>query len=211
MPETARGKFIAAGSRLYPEKGYYKLSVRLLAAEAGLSSGMFHHLFDSKDAFVAEMLAFDEEMMWLGIETETLPAQPFARLQRLLYLLAVSVRDDLRRTQRLLADSAAGVEVVNRFVRNTLGRRVERLTGVLEQCAHLDGSRPATLTQRLAYLSGSVVAPVLVGSSFAEMGVLPETLEQGVSGLLDDDFIRQRIAWSTAALFPKLAEQQEFL
>ena len=51
MSESARTKFIAAGEKLYPELGYSKLSVRLLAAEAELSSGMFHHLFENKDVF----------------------------------------------------------------------------------------------------------------------------------------------------------------
>ena len=44
MSDT-RSQFIAAGFKLYPQHGYRKLSVRMLAAEAGLSAGMFHHLF----------------------------------------------------------------------------------------------------------------------------------------------------------------------
>lgn len=210
MSDT-RSKFIAAGWKLYSERGYHKLSVRALAAEAGLSPGMFHHLFENKDAFFAEMLAYREEATWRSIDVETLPEHPFACLQRLLYLLAVSVRDDLHQAQRLLADSAGGVEVVNAFVRSSISRRVERLAGVLDECARLDNSCPATLTQRLSYLSGSVIAPILVGSSFADMGVLPETLRQGVPDLLDDASVHQRISWSIGALFPRLAAQQESL
>ncbi|MBP7301946.1 MAG: TetR family transcriptional regulator, partial [Brachymonas sp.] len=47
MSSSAREQFIEAGMHLYPQYGYRQLSVRLLAAETGLSSGMFHHLFAS--------------------------------------------------------------------------------------------------------------------------------------------------------------------
>lgn len=56
MSSSAREQFIEAGMHLYPRYGYRQLSVRLLAAETGLSSGMFHHLFASKDDFVSELL-----------------------------------------------------------------------------------------------------------------------------------------------------------
>lgn len=55
MSKDVRGQFIAAGMKLYPQWGYQKLSVRLLAAEAGVSSGMFHHVFADKDEFVGEL------------------------------------------------------------------------------------------------------------------------------------------------------------
>ncbi|WP_159069543.1 TetR/AcrR family transcriptional regulator [Neisseria animaloris] len=48
----SRFQFIQAGLRLCPQYGYRKLSVRLLAAGAGLSTGVFHHSFVDKNAFL---------------------------------------------------------------------------------------------------------------------------------------------------------------
>ena len=63
-------QFIRAAERLYPQLGYQKLSVRALAAQAQLSSGLFHHLFANKDDFMAQVFAqhFQRAFGWLAPE-----------------------------------------------------------------------------------------------------------------------------------------------
>lgn len=74
-PDSARGVFLAAGMRLYPSHGYQRLSVRLLAAEAGLSPGMFHHLFASKEAFVAEVLQRKYDAAFAVLQLQVRPGR----------------------------------------------------------------------------------------------------------------------------------------
>ena len=63
-------QFILAAEQLYPQLGYQKLSVRALASQAKLSSGLFHHLFANKDDFMAQVFAqhFQRAFGWLAPE-----------------------------------------------------------------------------------------------------------------------------------------------
>ena len=87
-PDSAREVFLAAGMRLYPELGYQHLSVRLLAAKAGLSPGMFHHLFANKEAFVAEVLQRKYDAAFAELQLQVRPGR--------------SVRENLRDALRFL-------------------------------------------------------------------------------------------------------------
>ena len=79
-------QFIRAAERLYPQLGYQKLSVRALAAQAQLSSGLFHHLFANKDDFMAQVFAqhFQRAFGWLAPEFAA-DAPPMERLRRLYF------------------------------------------------------------------------------------------------------------------------------
>ena len=86
-------QFIRAAERLYPQLGYQKLSVRALAAQAQLSSGLFHHLFANKDDFMAQVFAqhFQRAFGWLAPEFAA-DAPPMERLRRLYFQAALSPR-----------------------------------------------------------------------------------------------------------------------
>lgn len=49
-PEERRRELLACAMRLFAEKGYDKVSVRAVAREAGVASGLAYHYFDSKQA-----------------------------------------------------------------------------------------------------------------------------------------------------------------
>ncbi len=202
MSDTAHSKFMAAGLRLYPQFGYQKLSVRALAAEAGLSAGMFHHLFASKEAFVAEMLWQYAAMAGLSTSVQ-LPDEPFQRLRETIRITAFFIRDHLAVAHRVLADSADGVAVVNEFMKSVLAQRMALVGELLQACARLDNSRPADTAQQLAYLNSAVTAPMIVGTRFQKMGLLPSPLDQRVDHVLSDEAILQRIDWSIEVMFPR--------
>lgn len=202
MSQNTRDKFIATGSRLYPQLGYHQLSVRVLAAETGLSSGMFHHLFKNKDAFIIEMLSHHNDMIALHLDNIELPENCFARLRVMAQALACNMRDNLQLIHRVFADSAIGVEAVNDFIRTAAAQRLDYFGKLLEECARLDNSVPASTVQRLAYLSSAVHAPMIIGLRFHQAGLLPETLGSQVSELLTDEAIGQRIDWCLQSLFP---------
>lgn len=199
MSDT-RAQFIAAGLKLYPRYGYRKLSVRLLAAEAGLSSGMFHHLFEDKDAFVAELLENQHQQTFGRLHLENIEnADAFARLHQVLRVLALCLRDNLDWVRQTFADSGEGVEVVARFWREHFSLEAERLLALLAQC---EDAGPSVQVHRLAYLSSSVAGPMVIGSRLNEIGVLPQTLGRHIPEVFENEAIFQRIDWALAALFP---------
>ena len=123
MSESARTKFIAAGEKLYPELGYSKLSVRLLAAEAELSSGMFHHLFENKDVFMLEMFRHYNITAFGRLDFADVPDEPFARLYYAAFAIAQSVRDNLLFIQRIFTDSADNIAIANEFLKSEMELR----------------------------------------------------------------------------------------
>ncbi|MCP1771858.1 AcrR family transcriptional regulator [Neisseria perflava] len=203
MTGRAHDKFIQAGLVLYPDLGYRKLSVRALAAEAGLSPGMFHHLFASKDEFMQEMLARCDYEVWGSWVVENLPqTNPFERLREVTRLFALNTRNHLKMAHRLLTDSADGVDVINRSVKQSITARTEVFLELLEACGQCDNSRPATSAQRLGYFNAAVIGPMIVGTRFQQMDLLPDSLNCEVENVLTDEAILQRIDWSLNALFP---------
>lgn len=82
----SRTQFISAGLALYPELGYHKLSVRALAAQAKLSAGMFHHLFENKDDFMRQLFEqyFQNISMYLQDEVLAQQISPDKQLRQVL-------------------------------------------------------------------------------------------------------------------------------
>ena len=81
-------QFIRAAERLYPQLGYQKLSVRALAAQAQLSSGLFHHLFANKDDFMAQVFAQHFQRALAGWHPSlSADAPPMERLRACIFRL----------------------------------------------------------------------------------------------------------------------------
>lgn len=53
--EATRETLVETALRLFRERGYEKTTMRLIAAEAGVSQGNAYYYFDGKDAFVQEL------------------------------------------------------------------------------------------------------------------------------------------------------------
>ena len=183
MSESARTKFIAAGEKLYPELGYSKLSVRLLAAEAELSSGMFHHLFENKDVFMLEMFRHYNITAFGRLDFADVPNEPFARLYYAAFAIAQSVRDNLLFIQRIFTDSADNIAIANEFLKSEMEERTRVIVGLLEECAAIDDGVPTATIQRLGYLSSAVIAPMVLGTRFNSMELLSDELSRNVGAL----------------------------
>lgn len=55
-PDARRRELLACAMRLFAEKGYDNVSVRAVAREAGVASGLAYHYFDSKERMFAEAI-----------------------------------------------------------------------------------------------------------------------------------------------------------
>lgn len=199
MSEHTRLQFIDAGLRLYPKYGYHKLSVRLLATEAGLSPGMFHHLFDDKDAFINEVLEVQYAQTFGCLKLDESEDDPCIRLRQNLRMMTLCMRDNLDWVRRAFADSGESVSVVAAFWQRHFSMQTEHLLALLTACG---AASEAVQVHRLAYLSSSVVGPMVIGMRLHEMGVMPDALGAHIPDILSDEAIFRRIDWALAALFP---------
>ena len=208
MSSSAREQFIEAGMHLYPQYGYRQLSVRLLAAETGLSSGMFHHLFASKADFVAELLESQNADTFGRLDFRTDEhASAVAKLRHAVCLLAGGVRDNLAWINRIFADSADGVETADTFLRQQFDRYSAWLYQLLGEC--FPQMPLSDLVVRMSYLCSSVVAPMFLSIRLNNMGILLEEVSSHVPAVLSDEALEQRIDWTFAALFPDYSAQDK--
>ncbi len=204
MSDPSRDRFIQAAIKLYPQHGYQKLSVRLLAEEAGMSAGMFHHLFDSKAEFVIAVLHRLDEQIWREWQ-EAESDSAYGRLLRAMQVMSFGIIGHLDVVQRVLADSANGVAAVNTFLNQRFERRARLFLRLLENCAHEDSSVPASPMQRLTYLASAVNAPAILSARYRDSGILPDKVNAALPELVSREAVNQRIGWVLSALFPQAA------
>jgi AcrR family transcriptional regulator len=84
LEEGARERLLAAGRRLFGEKGYFETNIHQITSLAGLSVGAFYNYFPSKQAFYAELLRLVGREVWSFIASNlSLPERPqLNRLER---------------------------------------------------------------------------------------------------------------------------------
>ncbi|WP_373741374.1 TetR/AcrR family transcriptional regulator [Neisseria sp.] len=199
MNTDTRNKFLQTGIRLYPQLGYHKLSVRLLAAEAGMSAGMFHHCFESKDDFIRQLLAHQEYLFTASVPEPAEEMSPQQQLRTFLEWFAGCIRSDLPWVRRMLDDCAAGAETVAAFIRQGLQQDFEHIDTLLRRC--LPDCSENDYLLRHNFLIISAVAPILLVNQFSELDILPLPPE-AAAFVCSDEAVRQRLDWVFAVLFP---------
>lgn len=205
MPRPSRHldrSLLASGAALYPQCGCAGLSVRAVAAHAGTSPGMFHYHFESKDAFLAEVLQRFYDEMFERLEAGAAPAaDPLQRLRQALLTLAGVARDHAPLLRRALADAEAGQPVAVDFLRRNMPRHVGLLLGLLADAERAGRIAPLPPLLRLSFLLGSVVAPALVVSTLRDRGLLPPGAEAlAPAQVLSDEAIALRAELALRAL-----------
>ncbi|WP_284618240.1 TetR/AcrR family transcriptional regulator [Aquabacterium humicola] len=192
---------LASGRALYAQLGCAGLSQRKLAEHAGISAGMFHYHFDSKDAFLRALLQQLYEEMYGPLAGQAAMQGPaLDRLRAALLSLAGFVRAQRPVIVRLVLDAAGGAEVAREFLRANVPRHVGLLLQLLAE-AEAEGALPPSRhpLQRIALLMGAVVAPMVMAPAAAALGIpLPKpSLQTQVTG---DVAIAERIELVLAAL-----------
>ena len=193
---------LTSGAALYPQLGCSGLSVRAVAAHAGVAPGMFHYHFESKQDFLRQLLQHFYEELFNQLELPAAqPGAPLARLHAALCAMARFLRQHAAEVRRVLADAEAGEAVARDFLRRNMPRHLRLLQGLMaeaEAAGHI-GPQPPLL--RITFLMGAVVAPVLVGSVLKQAGFLPPPVRAQVTPqVLGDDAIALRADLALRAL-----------
>ena len=193
---------LASGRALFPSTGCAGLSLRALAEHAGVNPGMFHYHFKSKDNFLRALLQQMYEEMFASLQLEAGhdgPALP--RLRAALLALATFARDNRRVLARIWIDVLAGEPVAVAFLRDNAPRHVGLLVGLVEQAHAEGGLRDLPPAQRLAFLLGALVMPMIFAAGLADTGVAPAAVRSAFDAqVMSDAAMAERVDLALAAL-----------
>ncbi len=205
MPRPSRNVdalLLEAGRELYPETGVAGLSVRKLAERAGANPGMFHYHFRTKEQFVRRLLQALYDEMFAGLELAAAAASPAEALRAALNLLGRFGRDNGRLLRRLIAEALAGEPVALEFARANMPRHVQVIVGLIAAGQQAGQLRAMPLPQAVAFLAGSVAAPVLIGGAIAERAIVPGVTRDLAAVIASDAAIAERVDCALAGLAP---------
>jgi AcrR family transcriptional regulator len=200
---------LRSGRALYPSLGCAGLSQRKLAEHAGISPGMFHYHFASKDAFLRALLQqLYEEMYGALAEVAGGDGPPLDRLQRALFGIARFVREHRPLLVRLALDAASGQAVAQQFMRDNAPRHLAVLLQLLKEAERAGQLRPLRHPlQRMAMLMGAVVAPLVMAPAVSALGI-PMPGPSIETQVCSDAAIGARIELALAALRGEAPDQE---
>lgn len=211
MPRPSRHldqALLASGRVLYPSLGCAGLSVRALADHAGVTPGMFHYHFQSKEGFLRHLLQqiYEDVFARLSLEAAQ-PGRPLARLRQALIVVGGFLREHGALIGRVWTDAGAGEPVARQFVRDNAPRHVGLLLALMDEAERAGDISPQPPLQRLTFVMGAVAAPVLVAQRITALKLVPRSLAALIRPqVLSDAAIAARAEMAIAALRQGLAE-----
>jgi AcrR family transcriptional regulator len=192
---------LQAGRELFPERGVHGLSVRKVAEHAGVNLGMFHYHFRSKHVFVQTLLQDLYDEMFAKLELAASGPAPVDALRRALNVLGRFARDNAQLLRRLVADAMAQEPLALEFLRANMPRHVGVLLSLVESAQRAGTFRKVAPPQAIAFLAGSVAAPLVIGGGLRERGVLPASVAGSfMQAVATDAAIAERVDCALAGL-----------
>ena len=195
-------RLLDAGMALLPELGCRGLSARKLVEHAGVNLGMFHYHFRSKENFIRTLLTRLYEQMFSVLSLKAGETdEPIQNLRSALQVLGHFAIANRQLLARIVADAMAGEEIADDFLRTNIPRHVGILIALIGKAQASGDIAPVPLPQVLAFLGGAVAAPVLMGTTLTERGVLPAILKAAVEQhVLSEAALHQRIEFALKGL-----------
>lgn len=195
-------RLLDAGMELLPQTGCRGLSARKLAEHAGVNLGMFHYHFKTRDNFIRTLLGQVYERMFSMLVLRAQEgATPVQKLRDALLVLAQFGRKHRLLLQRIFGDALGGEAVAVEFLQKNVPRHLAVLAGLIGEAQRAGEIVAVPLPQAVAFLAGSVMAPVLLGAAAIESGMLPATAGAMVErDVLSKKAIEQRIEFALRGL-----------
>jgi AcrR family transcriptional regulator len=159
----AEQRLIEAGKEILEETGFSGLSVRAVAARAGVNLGLVSYHFGGKEVFVHRVAQELYEEFFrdfsLQVEEET---DPLLALRKGLLRLARFVRDRRRLIRSLLRDLANGDAEAKHFVETNSPRHGIILAGLVKRCQAEGRLEAMAVPVAMTTLMGVVAFPTLI-------------------------------------------------
>ncbi len=196
-PEAdTRERLLATGLNIARRHGLKGVSVRGVAAEAGVNLGSFVYHFGTRDAFIYELVERWYAPLMAGLQLSAAGPDP---LRSALHQLARWTAANGRFLALLLRDASSGEAGVQQFLATMDQRHIALLLRLIAQGQQEGRLRTADPTLQLMFLMGSVVLPILMVQGL--QGVGPEAFVKRLALLAgDDDAIDTRLDWALRGL-----------
>jgi AcrR family transcriptional regulator len=159
--DERRKQLIEAGSALFAEHAFEEISMREIAAAAGISKPLLYHYFPSKIELFKAAVAEQAEMLERLIEPDG-EGSPFEQLQRSLDAYLAWIEQNSRAWVKLMRSAATlpeAQELIESFRTRTLEQMVQALTGRPKPRAALRN----TLNGWLGYVDAAILDWVQAG------------------------------------------------
>lgn len=193
---------LQSGRELFPQYGCAGLSLRLLADHAQVNVGMFHYHFQSKENFLRLLLQqmYDEVFVQLQAEVNH-AGSALQRLRQSLCLIASLMREHGGWLGRVWSDAGNNETVACQFLQQNGSRHVQLILGLLDEATKDGDVAPMAPIQRMAFLMGAVVAPMLMAPRAIQLGIAPPQLQEQLRAqVLSDSGIAERVDRALFAL-----------
>lgn len=161
-PLSTRDRLLKAGWAVAHRQGVKALTVRAVAAEAGVNLGSFVHHFGTRDAFLSELIERWYAPMFSQLKLAAAgPAPAVAALRSAVLQLLRWLLDHRGFVAQLLLDASAGEAAAQRFLR-TVDQRHPALLLALVQRAQDEGAlRRDEALHQLMFIMTTIAVPVL--------------------------------------------------
>lgn len=200
-------KLIRAARELLPETGFSRLTLRAVAARAGVNLGMFHYHYANKRAFVQGVLeaTYGEFLDRFNL-TIAEGGSDREKLRNALRALAYFARDHRQLLASLARDIMEGDRDCLRFVERNFHRHVLTILGLLAACRKsgvLDKKVP--LPVMISFIAAAIAAPSVVFGVLerARAGAVIGSLRRAMAPqVIGDRAVEMRIDRALRAMAP---------
>jgi AcrR family transcriptional regulator len=202
----AEKRLIEAGKEILEETGFSGLSVRAVAARAGVNLGLVSYHFGGKDAFVHRVAQelYDEFFRDFSMQVEG-ETDPLAALRKGLLRLARFVRDRRVMIRSLMKDLADGDAEAKSFVLTNMPRHGIILAGLVRRCQEQGRLAKLPVPVAMTTVMGVVAFPTMIAEPIARIkfeGHGPSHRKMIEDSLLTDEALELRVDLALKALKP---------
>jgi hypothetical protein len=125
----------------------------------------------------------------------------FESLRSAVRVIARFGRDHRRLLLRIVLDALSGEALAAQFLQSNLPRHVQVIVGLILAGQNEAVLRKMPVMQALAFLAGSVAAPILMGTAAVASGLTPAPFSARLDAdILSDEAIEQRIDMALSGL-----------
>ncbi|MGH7443201.1 MAG: TetR/AcrR family transcriptional regulator [bacterium] len=165
----AEQRLMKAGKEILEQSGFQGLSVRAVAARAGVNLGLISYHFGNKEAFVRRVAleVYEEFFRDFSLQVEG-ERDPLMALRKGLLRLARFARDHRNLVRGLLRDLADGETEGSNFIQTNVPRHGIILAGLVLRCQAEGRLVDLPLPVVMITIMGIVMFPTIVAEPFLQ-------------------------------------------
>lgn len=206
---STRVLLLDTGLQMAREAGLRKLTVRGLAARAGVNPGSFVYHFGSRDAFLSEMIETWYQPLFARLQLRNDPAlPPLVRLRDMVLQVMDFLLAHREFVTQLYQDVAAGEVAAVRFVRSLAGRHPLLMLQAVEAAQRQGELVAGHPVQLLMFIMAPLGGPVLLTQMISGLETVPPGWrDMAATFAFEREHIAQRLAWALRGLTPEGGNQ----